>query len=175
MLAAVGYETYMQMLEETIDELRGKPREPEIDPEIRLPVPARLPEDYVTAVNQRLVLYKRLASCRDQGEVDQIRDEILDRFGPLPVEGENLLGVIHLKVLARRLGVAAVHAARGEIILTAAEPTRIDPDRLMNLLTQANSGLRVAAGHKIHAPAPEGDATQLFAAARQLLSNLGAA
>jgi transcription-repair coupling factor (superfamily II helicase) len=174
MLAAVGYETYMQMLEETIDELRGKAREPEIDPEIRLPVPARLPEDYVAAVNQRLVLYKRLASCRDGAEVDRIRDEILDRFGPLPAEGENLLGVIHLKVLARRLGVATVHAAKGEIILTAAEPTRIDPDRLMNLLAQADSGLRVAAGQKIHAPAPDGDPAQLFGAARRLLTNLGA-
>jgi transcription-repair coupling factor (superfamily II helicase) len=174
MLAAVGYETYMQMLEETIDELRGKAREPEIDPEIRIPVPARLPEDYVAAVNQRLVLYKRLASCRDETEVDRIRDEILDRFGPLPAEGENLLGVIRLKVLAHRLGIAAVDAAKGEIILTAAEPTRIDPDRLMNLLTQANSGLRVAPGQKIHAPVPEGDATQLFEAARRLLANLGA-
>ena len=113
MLAAVGYETYMEMLEQTIDELRGVVRDPEIDPEIRLPIPARLPDEYVPSVNQRLVLYKRLASCREDAEVDRIRDEILDRFGPLPSEGENLLRVIRLKVMARKLGVLAVDCANG--------------------------------------------------------------
>jgi transcription-repair coupling factor (superfamily II helicase) len=81
-LAEVGYDTYMEMLEETIDAMRGLAHEAEIDPEIRLPVPARLPEKYVPTVNERLVLYKRLASCRDDAEVDRLRDEILDRYGP---------------------------------------------------------------------------------------------
>ena len=174
MLAAVGYETYMEMLEQTIDELRGVMREPEIDPEIRLPIPARLPDAYVANVNQRLVLYKRLASSREDAEVDRIRDEILDRFGPLPTEAENLIGVIRLKVLARKLGVLAVDAAKREIVLTVAETPNFDPQRLVNLLTQANGGLRVAPGHKIVAAAPGGDPVQLMEAARRLLTNLGA-
>jgi transcription-repair coupling factor (superfamily II helicase) len=173
-LAAVGYETYMEMLEETMDELRGNVRDPEIDPEIRLPIPARLPDDYVPNVNQRLVLYKRLASCREDSEVDRIRDEILDRFGPMPVQAENLLTVIRLKVLARKLGVVAVDSANGEIVLTAAETTNIDPQRLVNLLTQARGGLRVSPSHKIHATAPGNDPAALCDAARQLMLNLGA-
>jgi transcription-repair coupling factor (superfamily II helicase) len=174
MLAAVGYETYMEMLEQTIDELRGVMREPEIDPEIRLPIPARLPDDYVASVNQRLVLYKRLASSREDADVDRIRDEILDRFGPLPAEAENLIGVIRLKVLARKLGVLAVDTAKREIVLTVAETPNFDPQRLVNLLTQANGGLRVAPGHKIVAAAPGGDPPQLMETAQRLLSNLGA-
>ena len=154
-LAAVGYDTYMQMLEETMDELRGKVREAEVDPEIRLPVAARLPEVYVAAVSQRLVLYKRLAICRDDADVDRIRDELLDRFGPLPAEAENLLEIIRLKILARRLGVVAVDVARGEIVLTAGENTNVDPQRLLNLLKQGGGGLRVAPDHKIYAPAPK--------------------
>ncbi len=78
-------------------------------------------------VNQRLVLYKRLASCRDDAEVDQIRDELLDRFGALPPDAENLLQVIRLKILASRLGIAAIDAGRGELVLTAAPSTRVDP------------------------------------------------
>ncbi|HXV36087.1 MAG TPA: transcription-repair coupling factor, partial [Myxococcota bacterium] len=120
-LAAVGYETYLEMLEETMDELRGKPHEAEVDPEIRLPVTARLPESYVSAVSQRLVLYKRLASCRDDAEIDRIRDELLDRYGALPDEAQNLFEVIRLKAHARRLGIAAVDLAKGEIVLTAAD------------------------------------------------------
>jgi len=172
-LAAVGYETYMEMLDATLDELRGKPREVEVDPEIRLPVEARLPETYVAAVNQRLVLYKRLASCRDDGDVDRIRDELLDRFGPLPEEAENLLEVIRLKIRARDLGVVAVDLVRGEIVLTAGETTRVDPQRLLNLLTQGGGGLRVAPDHKIYAPAPPGATPgALFEASRKLLANL---
>jgi transcription-repair coupling factor (superfamily II helicase) len=174
-LAAVGYETYLEMLEETIDELRGKAHFTEIDPEIRLPVPARLPDDYVATVSQRLVLYKRLASCRSDVEVDRIRDEILDRFGPLPEVAENLLHVIHLKVAARSLGIASIDLANGEFVLKAAENTRVDPDRLLRLITQAGGGLRVTPGHKIFAPAPSaGDAPKLFDAARRLLAHLGA-
>jgi transcription-repair coupling factor (superfamily II helicase) len=164
----------MDMLAETMDELRGQTREIEVDPEIRLPVPARLPEEYVAAVSQRLVLYKRLASCRDDADVDRIRDELLDRFGTLPGQAENLLEVIRLKIRARRLGVVAVDVARGEIVLTAGETTSVDPQRLVNLLKQGGDGLRVAPNHKIYAPAPAGGGPEaLFDASRRLLDNLG--
>jgi transcription-repair coupling factor (superfamily II helicase) len=132
-----------------------------------------LPEAYVGSVNQRLVLYKRLASCRDDAEVDAIRDELLDRFGALPAEARSLLDVIRLKILARRLGIVAIDAQRGELVLTAGDDTRLDPQRLVNLMTQAGSGVRVAPGHKIFAPAPKSDAESLVGAARRLLANLG--
>jgi transcription-repair coupling factor (superfamily II helicase) len=174
-LAAVGYDTYMEMLEETMDELRGNAHEAEVDPEIRLPVTARLPDSYVAIVNQRLVLYKRLASCRDDAEVDRIRDELLDRFGALPVEAESLIEVIRLKIIAKRLGILTVDVARGEIVLTAADKTNVDPQRLLNLLKQGGPGLRVAPNHKIYAPAPKRFRPDtLFAAVRGVLAALGA-
>ncbi len=173
-LAAVGYETYLSMLEQTVDELRGKPHEAEVDPEIRLPVTARLPESYVSAVSQRLVLYKRLASCRDDGEIERIRDEMIDRYGSLPDEAENLFEVIRLKARARKLGIAAIDLSNGEIVLTAADRSRVDPQRLLDLLQQAGTGMRVAPDRKIYARAPEGGGARLFDAARNLLANLGA-
>jgi transcription-repair coupling factor (superfamily II helicase) len=174
-IAAVGYETYLAMLEEIMDELRGKPHETEIDPEIRLPVTAQLPDSYVSAVSQRLVLYKRLASCRDDGEIERIRDELLDRYGSLPDEAENLFEVIRLKTRARRLGIAAIDLTNGEIVLTAADQSKVDPQRLLDLLHQAGTGMRVAPDRKIYARAPKADTAQLFAATRSLLANLGAA
>jgi transcription-repair coupling factor (superfamily II helicase) len=164
----------MEMLEETMDELRGDAHEVEVDPEIRLPVTARLPDTYVAIVNQRLVLYKRLASCRDDAEVDRIRDELLDRFGTLPVEAENLIEVIRLKIVAKHLGILAVDVARGEIVLTAGEKTNVDPQRLLNLLKQGGPGLRVAPNHKIYALAPKRfQPATLFAAVRRVLEDLG--
>ncbi|MBW2236289.1 MAG: transcription-repair coupling factor [Deltaproteobacteria bacterium] len=171
-LAAVGYETYMDMLTETVEEMRGNVRETQVDPEIRLPVAARLPESFVEDVSQRLVLYKRLASSPDDADVDRIRDELLDRYGPLPVEAEQLLEVIRLKIHARALGIAAVDWARGEIVMTAGPATRIDPKRLVGLMTRAASGIRVAPDHKIYAPAETPDPEVLFPAARRLLQRL---
>ncbi len=173
-LGAVGYETYMEMLAETIDELRGNARTAEVDPEIRLPVAARLPEDYVADVSQRLVLYKRLASAPDDAEVDTIRDELLDRYGPLPPEAEQLVEVIRLKIAARGLGVAAVDFRAGEIALTAGPQTRIDPKRLLNLMSRAASGVRVTPDQKIFARTASAEPSDLFAAARGLLQRLGA-
>jgi transcription-repair coupling factor (superfamily II helicase) len=174
-LAAVGYETYLELLEETIAELRGQVRETAVDPEIRLPVPARLPEGYVPDVSQRLVLYKRLASAPDEADLERIRDEILDRYGVLPAEASNLLGVIRVKILARRLGLRSVDLAQGELVLATGEGSRIDPERLVGLLTRAQSGIRVGPTREILAPAPaEGGAALLDAAARLLLE-LGAA
>ncbi|RIL04981.1 MAG: transcription-repair coupling factor [Proteobacteria bacterium] len=174
-LAEVGFETYMEMLEETIEELRGQTRTKEIDPEIRLPIAAKLPEDYVPDVSQRLVLYKRLASAPDQADADRIRDELLDRFGPLPDEAANLLGVIRLKIEARRLGVAAVDVAKDDLVFTAAETTRIDPKRLVTLLTHPTLGIRVAPNQKIYAPLPKDrEPERIFDAAHQLLAQLAA-
>jgi transcription-repair coupling factor (superfamily II helicase) len=174
-LRAVGYETYMEMLEQVIEELRGTLVEEVLDPEIQLPVVARMPESYVSDVNQRLVLYKRLSNARDGNEVARIRDEILDRYGVMPAEGENLLQVIRLKLRARKLGISELRLHKGEFMLQVAESSQIDPQRLVQILTHADSKMRVTPDHRIFGPAPgpEGGAPALFDAAHDLLKRLG--
>ena len=173
-LRSVGYETYMEMLEETIEELRGQVHEEWIDPEIKLPVVGRLPETYVPDVSQRLVLYKRLSSAHDENEVALIRDELLDRFGRLPAEAANLIEVILLKIAARRLGIVRIEMLRGEFVLQVAPKSQIDPERLVRLLSHARGGLRVTPEQRLiaKAPGPEGGAEALFDAARTLLRKL---
>jgi len=173
-LAAVGYETYMEMLQATIDAMRGKLHTPEVDPEIRLPVNARLDANYVPNESQRLVLYKRLASAADDSEVAQIRDEILDCYGSMPPEAEHLLEVIRLKLRARRLGISAIGVERNTLVLTAAPTTRIDPQQLVELLNRPGSGIRVAPGHKILRALPHAGPEELFTALFELLENLAA-
>jgi len=164
----------MEMLEETIEELRGNVPEASVDPELRLPVTARLPEDYVAEVSQRLVLYKKLSNARSGHEVDRVRDEILDRYGPMPPDAENLIQVIRLKILARRIGIAAISLVRGELVLDVGTPSQIDPQHLVQMLSHARGTLRVSPDQKIYAPAPgpEGGAPALFEAARELLRRL---
>ncbi len=148
-IAAVGYDLYMEMLEEAIRKLRGEGLEEELEPEIRLPLPALLTEGYVADPNQRLVFYKQLSSARDDSQIEAIRDDLLDRFGPIPPEGLNLIDVIRLKIRCRGAGIEAVDVNAGELVFKVGEGTRIDPAVLARLLLQPDTPIRVTPDHRI--------------------------
>ncbi len=171
-LGSVGFETYMELLEEAIEELRGGVRPMAIDPEIKLPIPARLPESYVADVSQRLVLYKRLAGAPNAEEAEGLRDELLDRFGPLPPEAVNLVDVIRLKIEARDLGVIGVEVTRDEIVLTSAPTSRVDPATLVALVTGPGGEIRVDPDQRICTRLDGAEPAQLFARAHWLLDQL---
>jgi len=112
-IAAVGYDLYVQMVSEAVAELKGEPlREPA---EIRLDVPvdANLPRDYVDREDLRLEAYRRLATVTSHEEVDDIRTEWLDRYGPLPEPAEALLAIGHLRAECARIGVREVTVVTG--------------------------------------------------------------
>ena len=148
-VSSVGYDLYMEMLEQAIARLRGEELADAIEPEIRLPVPALLPEAYVPEVSQRLALYKQLSGARDDDELGALRGEILDRYGPLPVEAENLVEVIRLKIRCRRLGVVAVEVKSGELQFQIAEKAQVDPSRIVRMLGQPGSQLRAYPNRRI--------------------------
>jgi transcription-repair coupling factor (superfamily II helicase) len=141
-VASVGYDLYMEMLEQAIARLRGQEDVDAVEPEIRLPQPALLPEKYVPEVSQRLALYKQLSGARDDDELVALRGDLLDRFGPLPVEAQNLLEVIRLKIRCRRLGVVSVDVKGRELQLKIGERAQVDPSRIVKLLGQPGSQLR---------------------------------
>jgi transcription-repair coupling factor (superfamily II helicase) len=148
-VASVGYDLYMDMLKESIAELKGQALTELLEPEIRLPFSSLLPERFVPDVNQRLVLYKQLSSARDDAEVQEIKDDLLDRFGPLPQEAVNLLEVIRLKIRCRELGIEAIDVVAGELVLQVHEKSVIDPSHLVRLLAQPETLFRVTPEHKI--------------------------
>jgi transcription-repair coupling factor (superfamily II helicase) len=137
-VASVGYDLYMEMLEQAIGRLRGEESADAIEPEIRLPQPALLPESYVAEVSQRLALYKQLSGARDEAE----RADLLDRFGPLPAEAQNLLEVIRLKIRCRELGIVSVEVKNGELRFQVAERAKVDPSRIVRMLGQPGTQLR---------------------------------
>jgi len=136
-LAEVGYELYLQLLEQAIREMKGEPGEEEApEPEIRVPVAAYLPEDFVPDVQQRLSLYRRLSGrLTDQGLAD-LEGELLDRFGPLPDEARSLLQVVRLRQRLRELGLRRLEVADGHAVLTFAAPERLDLKCLLHLVQQ---------------------------------------
>ncbi len=141
-IASVGYDLYMEMMDEAMARLRGEKTTDAIDPEIRLPLPALLPETYVPEVSQRLALYKQLSSARDDDELAVLRGELLDRYGALPESAQNLLEVIRLKIRCRTLGVLSVEVKNGELQMRIAERTAVDPTRLVRVIGRPGAPIR---------------------------------
>lgn len=104
-IAQVGYELYTKLLAREIRRLTGKEIEEDIDPELKLKVEAYFPKNYIEEPGTRLDSYRRLASCENESEVQDIAKEIEDRFGPLPVEAKRLVGIMAIKVAAQRLRI----------------------------------------------------------------------
>ncbi len=156
-VADVGYDLYMEMLEQAIAELRGEGTSDAVEPEIRLPVPALLPEPYVQDVNQRLVLYKQLSATRDADELAVLRADLLDRFGPLPSETSNLLEVIRLKIRCRRLGIEAIEVSGNELVMRVGDHSRIEPEHLLRLLNRPGSPIRVTPAQEIRITLRKGE------------------
>jgi len=116
---AVGFELYMRWLEETVRSLRGQGvTEQPAPPDVVLDRPAHLPDGYVPDDDVKLDLYRRLARALAPGEIDGLRDELRERFGPLPAEAETLLHMAHLRVLGAALGLQHVLVRGDEARLT---------------------------------------------------------
>jgi len=148
-VASVGYDLYMEMLDQAIARLRGQEDVDAVEPEIRLPQAALLPEKYVPEVSQRLALYKQLSGARDDAELAALRGDLLDRYGPLPTEAQNLLEVIRLKIRCRRLGVTQVEVKNGELVFQVGERARIDPTRIVRIIGQPGAQLRASPDRRL--------------------------
>jgi transcription-repair coupling factor (superfamily II helicase) len=143
-LLEVGYELYLQLLESAIREYKGEPvEEATPDPEIHLPLAAYLPEDYVPDVQQRLALYRRLSGRLAPDMVRELEEEFLDRFGPLPPEGRNLLEVVRAKHRLRQLGVKRLDIQDNFAVLQFAHPERLDLPRLLDSLKKRPGTFRL--------------------------------
>jgi transcription-repair coupling factor (superfamily II helicase) len=133
-IAAVGFDMYLQILEEAVQELKGEEVAEEIEPEIDLPIPAMIPADYIEDINQRLIFYRRLSSARSEGEVEEIAEELRDRFGLIPEVLENLFQIMTLKLLLKRAGILRMSWEKRQVVLTFAPAKGVDPQRLVEVI-----------------------------------------
>jgi transcription-repair coupling factor (superfamily II helicase) len=133
---AVGFEMYMKLLEETIRELKGEDLEDDIRATVNLKVDFRLDETYVPDMNQRLMIYRRIAGARSEDEIGRIVDEVRDRYGPLPTAVLNLADFARIRVLADGLGIETVDRADSIIALKFRPKTKVDPMHIIRLVQE---------------------------------------
>ena len=173
-VAAVGFELYTQMLEEAIRELRGERRRIEVEPEIQLGISAFIPEDYVADVSQRLALYKRMARASTREELDELRGELEDRFGPVPARVGALLEVMDLRRYLKQAMVVRLRRQASRIVLRFHERSEIDPARLVKL-AETRREVRVLPDNEVSIPVMRIDLEGITEAVLALLAELGAA
>src|SRR6266550_2498771 len=133
-IAAIGFEMYTKMLEETIRELKGEKIEEEVETSMNLGVDIYIPKDYVSEENLRMTFYKKIASASTDDRLEQIRNEMRDRFGALPVNVENLLHFVKVKRFAQQMGVISIVREGARAVVKLIAQAKVDPNRLMQLI-----------------------------------------
>ncbi len=105
-IAAVGYDMFLKLMENAIAELKGQPPVEPLDPEINARMSAFISESYIPDIDQRMAAYRRLARMTELQDINDFKNELIDRYGKLPQEARNLLFKMVLKILAKKAGIA---------------------------------------------------------------------
>ncbi|MBI5639152.1 MAG: transcription-repair coupling factor, partial [Nitrospirae bacterium] len=129
----IGFDLYIEMLENAVAELKGIEVKEEIEPVIDLRASAFIPEDYIGDISLRLSIYRRVASLKTEEEVLEIESELRDRFGALTDEVNSLLRVMKLKILAKRLLIAKIQQHKEKAVVLFSADTPVQPAHVFSL------------------------------------------
>ncbi|WP_067703234.1 transcription-repair coupling factor [Erwinia sp. ErVv1] len=138
-METIGFSLYMELLENAVDALK-EGREPSLEDltngqtEVELRMPSLLPDDFIPDVSTRLSFYKRIASAGEEGALEDLKVELIDRFGQLPDAARNLLDIAALRMVAKQLGIRRIEASEKGGFIEFAEKNRADPGWLIGLL-----------------------------------------
>lgn len=112
----VGYDTYCKLLDQVIKEIQGIETVEEQDVQIDLSVSCYIPDEYIESSSQKIEIYQDIALCRTDDDIRNVIDEIIDRYGPMPKEVENLINVAEIKELARRNNIVKISQKQNAIM-----------------------------------------------------------
>jgi transcription-repair coupling factor (superfamily II helicase) len=172
----IGFSLYTDMLNAAITSLR-QGHEPDmahplgVTTEINLHTPALLPSDYCGDIHQRLMLYKRLANCTTLEELDDLHQELIDRFGLLPVPAHALLDSHRLRILAKPLGVIKVDASADAIQIQFVPNPPVDPMKIITMI-QSKRHYKLNGPDKLKIDLKYGDLTQRVLAIKNFFKEL---
>ena len=131
-LEEVGYDTYCRLLDEVIKEEQGIEIEPEIDVQIDINVTSYIPDTYISDSNQKIEVYQSIALCKTEEDIQDVIDELIDRFGNMPDVIENLLDISRIKQLAKAKGIIKVSSKKDGVLFTFNNAESLDVNKLLN-------------------------------------------
>ncbi len=176
-IESIGFSLYMDMLDRAVRAIRAG-KTPDLDAdltphqEVNLRVPALIPEDYLPDVHSRLILYKRISSAESRDALDELRAEIIDRFGALPVATKTLFRITELRLTAAALGIARIDFGPSGGRIEFAADTRVDPFALVRLVQREPNSYRLEDGTRLRVTAKLDDVDARFERVADLLERL---
>ncbi|MCB0364248.1 MAG: transcription-repair coupling factor [Bdellovibrionaceae bacterium] len=136
---AIGYELYMELLDEAVRNAKGDPKQMEdLEPEINIRIPAFIPDRYISDIRVRLFYYKSMTEIRSPEDLERIEEELRDQFGKPPDEVLNLLGIMLIRRLCCDLGVKDLNAGAKRISLAFTDQTNLPVDKVIELTSREN-------------------------------------
>ncbi|MCF2946997.1 transcription-repair coupling factor [Paraglaciecola aquimarina] len=173
-ISSIGFTLYMDMLEQAVEALK-QGKEPSLDSalseqtEIDLRIPALIPDDYIHDVNARLSLYKKLAGCKDEREINELQIEMIDRFGLLPQNTKNLLDIAMLKLKAKVIGINKAEGTAKGGFIEFSEKTQIDPGFIIKLIQSQPKIYKLDGPQKLKFNVPSESATDRLSLFKDIL------
>jgi transcription-repair coupling factor (superfamily II helicase) len=176
-MCQVGFSLYMEMLDHAVAALKeGKQLSLDqvmsAQTEIELRIPALLPDDYIFDVSLRLSLYKRIASCKNKNELDDIQVELIDRFGLLPQPSKNLVQIAKLRLKAQAIGISRIEASATGGSIEFSNTTSVDPMLIIGLIQKQPTVYSMAGASKLKFVKANDDVQTRFTLITNILNDL---
>lgn len=174
----IGFGMYMDLLERAVTALKSG-KQPELDrsldhgAEINLHIPALIPEDYLPDVHTRLIIYKRIASAKDEEELKELQVEMIDRFGLLPEAVKNLFAVTVLKLKANPIGIKKIDIGKVGGRLMFHEQTNLDPVKIIQLIQSEPQSYKLDGQDKLRVIKDLPEAEDRLRALQELFDYIG--
>ena len=148
-MESIGFSLYMELLDETVKALKAGKKPPDTfsrahEPDINLHISALFPDNYIHDVHTRLMLYKRLSTCENSDATQNIKSEIIDRFGLLPEPAQHLFSIAHLKLQAKKLGIHKIEVNKQFGYLHFNDKPNINPKIIIELIQQHHKNYQLS-------------------------------
>ena len=147
-IMAVGFDMYLRLLEEAIQERSGEEKEEEApDVYLELDYTGFIPDSYITDPTEKMEVYKKIASIMIKEDQEKIYGELYDRFGPLPNEVESLMALSEIRIICRKLWISALKERRGSVFIDFGKVAIISVDKIMQMIVKSSGQVKLDPAH----------------------------
>jgi transcription-repair coupling factor (superfamily II helicase) len=140
---SVGFDLYLRLLDEAVRRLEDENYEAENETLLELEYSGFIPDTYIDSAQEKMEVYKKIASVRTKEDLDQVYAETLDRFGPLPDEAASLLALAEIRIICRELSVASLKERGGMVRAEFSRVARVSVDRLIRLMKESSGKIKL--------------------------------
>jgi transcription-repair coupling factor (superfamily II helicase) len=169
-IASIGYELYLKLTEEAIAELKGEEYQQEINPEINVNLSAYLPEEYVSDIDVRLNIYRRLSSLKEKEDLNKMIDEIKDRFGTPPEAVSNLLKVMEVRLMMKRKSIIRLDVKEDALMFTFFPGANINPGNVVKMVEKKRPRFSLMSDSRLKARIKRTDQLSALSEAKNVIA-----